>query len=150
MPVEEHLTPKEKIEAELETSDNYEFYATNKRIIKYKKGFSGEHMEDLMYKHITSVELFTQNHYSLIFVGIFFIFFGYLLQSIKMPYLNYFLYFVGLILIILGIFVKDSGYRFHASGVDPANWTIQVSNPNSKEVINFVKVVREHIEIEKE
>ncbi|MBM3156798.1 MAG: hypothetical protein FJ004_05885, partial [Chloroflexi bacterium] len=48
--IERHLIPGENI-----LTRSGDFYATNKRIIKYRKGFFGEELDDFSYSHISSI-----------------------------------------------------------------------------------------------
>lgn len=144
MSLKDFLTPKEKEISKIKSS-GYDFIATNKRVIKYKKKHGGEIFEDLTYKSINSISLSGGINWALIILGIFLIF-------LSFPFTKFFAIFMlilfsGLVCIIIGMITR-SVYRFYSPGVRPSHWTI--SNTKSKESSEFIKTVREHMGIEKE
>lgn len=143
MPIDKHLTPKEKIKSEFKDG-SYDFYATNKRVIKYRKGLAGEDFDDLMYKHIISFSIKSSRRVGLIILGIFLIFMTFILSGFDISPI---LFIIGIIFIIAGIPTMNRGI-FRAPGINPSDWTIR--NVKSKEARDFIKIVREHIHIEKE
>lgn len=142
MVVEDYLTPKEKIVSQIKSS-GYDFIATNKRVIKYKKTRGGETFEDLAYKHITSITLKGGINIGLIILGIFFLFLLYIFKDIP-PFFFIFL-IIGIICIFFG-FMKRSAYRLYA----PSTPTWTITDTKSKEAMDFIKTIREYTNIEKE
>jgi hypothetical protein len=144
MVAEDYLTPKEKIVSQLKSS-GYDFLATNKRIIKYKKTHGGETFEDLGYRHIISITLKGGINIGLIILGIIFLILVYAFKDNTALFFMFLI--IGIICIVFGLMSK-SAYRFYASGISPSHWTI--TNTKTKEAKDFIKTVREFIEIEKE
>jgi hypothetical protein len=144
MVVEDYLTPKEKIVSQIKSS-GYDFLATNKRVIKYKKTRGGENFEDLAYRHITSITLKGGINIVMIILGIILLFLVYIFRDNSLLFFIFLIF--GIICIIVGL-MSRSVYKLYASGINPSNWTI--TNLKTKEAKDFIKTIREYIEIEKE
>jgi len=111
------------------------YYATNKRLVFYRKGLFSRNLADMSYSHISSLQLKNNSQVGAIILGIVLLFVGYILQS------NFTLYVFGLLVIIIGFLWKTGYYELRASGGE--KWQI----PIGKAIVadQFIKVIRDHL-----
>ena len=148
MPVEEQLITGEEILARAG-----DFYATNKRILRYRKRLVGEELDDLVYSHITSITyvrkadpFFTTTGIMLVIAGIVGIvvniFTGIGLVSI----LSYAGVGLGILLVLYGILFPETYMQFRAAGVsDDAGVRLRMTNVRPQDAKKFISLVREHM-----
>jgi len=77
MPINDLLLKDERILASAKASEGGTLYATNKRVIRYQKGFFGEKMDSLYYAHIVGASYESQSYIWLVVVGIVLMIFGF-------------------------------------------------------------------------
>ncbi len=65
MPIEDYLVEGEEILAQAGS-----FYASNKRLLRYKKRYKGEELDDIPYSHITSIGVVRNTRRGLVKAGI--------------------------------------------------------------------------------
>lgn len=147
MTVERYLTTDEKI---LASAGN--FYATNKRIIKYWKNLMGEELHDLSYSHLTSISYISRSRMALVDLGIFIAVLGvvglvvniFLEERLVTP-LSAVGVGVGVLIMLIGIFAKVTYVQFRGAGLsDTAGRRLRIRDVHSQEVKRLITVVREH------
>ena len=135
--IENFLSHKEHI---LASYGNY--YATNKRIIRYESTILGEKMRDMHYNHINSVYFNSNSRIIIIVLGVILIFMGIIGNQIEMV-TGSLIMVMGFIVIILGLFYNYTRYSLVASSGE--KWTIDFKNLNSdKRAEEFIAIIREH------
>jgi hypothetical protein len=147
MAIERYLTTDEKILASAG-----DLYATNKRIIKYRKNILGEELHDLFYPHLTSISYINRSRRgwldlgSIVSVlGIVGIVVNIFLEHRLVTPLSGVGVGVGVLLMLIGIFVKVTYVQFRGAGVsDAAGKWLRIGNVNSKDAKLLVTLVREH------
>jgi len=153
--------PEETIIAECEEG-KYSFYATDKRIIKYKKGgriFDTEVMHDLSYKEITGLSLTEKRGHSICAaVGASFLMatitliyqYNYAIDVREIDSIIVVLGVVGLLLLLYGILYKRKWFEFKGPGIlqdkdESKLWRLkEVKNPDVRE---FVRTVRTQLDL---
>ena len=153
MSLEDFLIEGEEIIAA--ASDDY--FATSKRVIKYRKKLVREEFEDLAYPHITSLKLVNRPSWGFIVAGFNLAVLGGLGWYFEFDiaeiigtawqheyiFIAYSLIGIGVILIILGFIFRDAFYQLRAAGINPGDWRIQ--RPVSVDTTGFIKTIREHL-----
>lgn len=116
---------------------NYKnFYATDRRLIQIK----GTGFFDIAYKHITTIEYKRHSRIRVQIIGLSFALLGLVLLSNSIIDTGGFLFFIGLTLILIGLFRVNS-YILHTAG----NQKLEFRGGNDEETQNFLKVVRKQI-----
>jgi hypothetical protein len=175
MEIQECLTSGENILDQIEISQGFIekiitagtarviFYATEKRLIKYKKRFRSERVSDLAYSNITAVNIQSEWHPKWIIIGFVMTIFDYsliqkyftvpkIILDLLRDYLHdltgSIIFIMGILIGIIGIFLiaigirKRWNYQFLSPGLDE-EWEI---NSTSQEVATeFIKTVRNHL-----
>jgi len=144
MPVEDYLGKDEEILARYGLHERTGiFYATNKRIIKWKKLLIGEDFSDLAYRNITSLEHRVRPRYVVIAGGGFLVILGILIPGVTA--------LIGLALIAIGFYFKKATYAFKAPGLtgsDANKWSFNVPWHKAQareESLKFAFIVRENL-----
>ena len=148
MPVEEHLTSGEEI---LASAGDY--YATSKRVIRYRKRLIGEELDDLAYSHITSLSLVNNPRTGLITPGIILLVLGIIGIIVNIfadaglvTPLSIIGLVLGIVLIVCGIIFPLTYVQFRAPGISgAAEERLRMTNVNSEDAQKFISVVREHM-----
>ncbi len=146
--IEGHLIPGENILARAG-----DFYATNRRVIRYRKGLHGEELDDFVYSHISSISyvsgsktLVTDTGILLAIAGIIGIVVNIFTDVMLVTPLCIVAACVGAVLIIYGFFSKVTYVQFRAAGLtESAGAKLRMSNVHSEEAKRFISVVREHM-----
>ena len=129
------------------------YYATNKRLIHFKKKIFGSEFSDLTYKNINSLKQDTSIPKIIAFPGILILIFGIMLMGDSASEgFGILVAGVGAVLSFLGFsFFKNVKYRFLAPGLDQKEldlWNIDIPfwQTTTKEQANiFGKIVRQKI-----
>lgn len=147
--IKRHLIPGENI-----LTCAGDFYATNKRIIKYRKGFFGEEMDDFAYLHISSISyisgarpLIYNTGIILAILGIVGIIVNVFTEVRLVTPLCIVAACVGAVLVIYGIFSKVTYVQFRAAGLsESAGTKLKMRNVRSEDATRFISLVREHLQ----
>jgi hypothetical protein len=148
MPVVKHLIPGENVLAIAG-----DFYATNKRLIRYRERFHGEEVDDIAYSHISSITYISGYRVLLIDIGIVLAVLGiigivvniFTDLSLVTP-LCAVATFVGIVLIIYGVFSKVAYVQFRGAGIsDEAGARLRMTNVNPEDTQKLISLVREHM-----
>lgn len=149
MGIEDHLTPGEQILAQ--AGDHY---ATEKRLIRYKKWLLREEWDDLAYAHITSISLVNESRKGLVNFGIVLLLLGVVgfICSIFFPDVNMLRpgsiggIAVGVVFILAGVFFRLAYCEFRAPGVSGAvEERLRLRKVRSEDARSLVALVREHL-----
>lgn len=147
MTVERYLTTDEKI---LASAGN--FYATNKRVIKYGKNLMGEELHDLSYTHLTSISYINKSRGAWVNLGIFIAVLGivgivvniFLEERLVTPLCGAGAG-VGVLIMLIGIFARVTYVQFRGAGVsDAAGRRLRIRDVHSQEVKRLINLVREY------
>jgi len=143
MTIDDHLLTGERILASAKAPDAY-LYATNERVIRYKKGFFGEKIDCLNYSHITGASFESYSYKWLIFLGIALIILGAVLSNMQfigaigMP-----LILLGVVVILAGLFIKPRAwYQIKALGLKENElqfWRTIGAESDSKAFARFIQ-----------
>jgi len=105
MPIDDLLLKDERVLASAKASEGGTLYATNKRVIRYQKGFFGEKMDSLYYAHIVGASYESQSYVWLVAVGIVSIILGFKIpEFINVPLLSFGLMLLGVSVALFGIY----------------------------------------------
>jgi len=115
MPIDDLLLKDERILASAKASEGGTLYATNKRVIRYQKGFFGEKMDSLYYTHIVGASYESQSYAWAVVIGIAFIIFGFWISTYSFPGIP----LIGIGLIIAGVLCVIGGIYSYFS---PTAW----------------------------
>ena len=133
------------------------FYATNSRLIKYKKDSTGETLDEIAYSKIKSLDLERNMRFRLMAAGLILVLFGALgpdyvpalLETFGVTwhtgykYIGYGLSGLGIILFLAGAIWRNAYYQLRASGINKKEW--RVKRPYSKNARKLAQAVREHL-----
>ena len=147
MTIGRYLTTDEKV---LATAGS--FYATNKRVISYRKSFMGEELHDLAYSHLTSISYINRSRVALIDLGIFIAMLGIIgivvnifVEERLVTQISGAGIGLGVLIILIGIFSKTTCMQFRGAGVrDAEGRKLRTGNVNTKDAKIFISLVREH------
>ena len=161
MTIEDNLLQEENILAECEDK-GFRFYATDKRLLKYKKGglFNLEILHDISYNEISGITLeIKRGLFKVVVLGIFITVLGigiYYFADFIGIYFDEYLAVVlsivfivcGIITIVVGTLYKKSGFQFKGPGLlsnekEAEIWRLH--DVEREDVRKFVKVVREEV-----
>ncbi|MEM4144115.1 MAG: zinc ribbon domain-containing protein [Candidatus Bathyarchaeia archaeon] len=143
MTIDDHLLSSERILASAKAPDAYR-YATNERVIRYKKGLFGEKIDFLNYSNITGASYESYSYRWLIAVGIGLIIFGAFLSNIQnIGVAGTPLILVGVLIILVGLFSKPRAwYQIKALGLKENElkaWRIDGVENDSKTFARFIQ-----------
>jgi len=149
------LLPEEEVLATVSFERGLlEVAATNKRVIKFQKG-DGIWILDLPYHQIVSIGIGAKvklGDLKLILIGIILLFWGMLAVSSGItPSLGGISFFLGLIILIWGLFRRKNEFKLVFLGKDipePLEWKIgfEITKEDLKQLMEFMKTVRAQIE----
>jgi hypothetical protein len=148
MPVEKHLIPEENVLARAG-----DFYATNKRLLRYRKRFHGEEIDDIAYSHISSITYISGSRVLVTDIGIVLAVLGiigivvniFTDVSLVTPLCSV-AAFVGIVFIIYGVFSKVTYVQFRGAGIsDAAGARLRMTNVHPEDTQKFISLVREHM-----
>jgi hypothetical protein len=148
MPVEKHLIPEENIL--IRAGD---FYATNKRLIRYRKRFHGEEIDDIAYSHISSITYISGSQALVTDIGIVLAVLGiigivvniFTDVSLVTPLCGV-ATFVGIVFMVYGIFSKVTYVQFRGAGISDASGArLRMTNVHPEDAQKFISLVREHM-----
>jgi len=148
MPVGRYLIPGENILAVAG-----DFYATNKRLLRYRKRFHGEEIDDIAYSHISSITYISGSRAFITDIGVILAVLGvigivvniFTDLSLVTP-LCAVATFVGIVLIIYGVFSKITFVQFRGTGIsDVAGERLRMTNVHPEDTKRFISLVREHM-----
>jgi hypothetical protein len=148
MPVEKHLIPEENILVRAG-----DFYATNKRLLRYRKRFHGEEIDDIAYSHISSITYISGSRVLVTDIGIVLAVLGiigivvniFTDVSLVTPLCSV-ATFVGIVFTIYGVFSKVTYVQFRGAGIsDAAGARLRMTNVNAEDTQKFISLVREHM-----
>ncbi len=140
------LLKDERILANAKASEGGTLYATNKRVIRYEKGFFGEKMKSLDYVHIIEVSYKSESHVWLVAVGIAVLIFGFWINFAmwppNIPLLSIGLILAGPCLVLFGIASYRAWYQIKAVGMAEAElkeWRTTDVGVDAKTFANFIQ-----------
>jgi hypothetical protein len=148
------LLPEEEVLATVSFKRGLlEVAATNKRVIKFQKG-DGIWILDLPYHKIVSIGIGAKvklGDLKLILIGILLLFLGMLAGSSGITPLGGIIFFLGLIILIWGLFRRKNEFKLVFLGKDipePLEWKIgfKITKEDLKQLMEFMKTVRAQIE----
>ena len=148
MPLKKHLMPGENI---LAIAGN--FYATNRRLLKYRKRFHGEEIDDIAYAHISSITYISGSRGLVTDIGIVLAVLG-LIGIVVNIFTDVSLVtplcgvaaFVGIVLLVYGIFSRVTYVQFRGAGIsDAAGVRLRMTNVHPDDAQKFISLVREHM-----
>ncbi len=158
MPIDSFLLRNENILASTRAFSEGILYATNLRVIRYQKGFSGEKMDSLYYSHINSSSYERRSYILLVALGIIIIIFGiimlfesnsdYFLPSfLRSPYgtMGWLSIVLGFFMILFGIFYKPSWYQISALGLNENELKMWRTAGVDEEARIFARFVQDQI-----
>ena len=146
--VGKHLMPGENVLARAG-----DFYATNKRLLKYRKRFHGEEIDDIAYSHISSITYISGSRELVTDIGIFFAVLGvigivvniFTEVSLVTPLCGV-AAFVGIVLMVYGIFSNATYVQFRGTGISDASGArLRMTNVHPEDAQKFISLVREHM-----
>ena len=147
VPIERYLMTGEKVLAETGG-----FYATNRRIIRYRNDFMGEEIHDLVYEHLSSISYVSRSRSNLVDLGVIIIVLGivgivvnlFVEESLVTP-LCIVGACLGVLLVLYGIFSKVTYVQFRGAGISDASGAkLRMSNGKIQEAKKIITLVREH------
>lgn len=137
MPVDDFLLRDERILASAKAYSNANLYATNKRVIRYEKGFFKEKMDSLSYSHIVEASFESESHVWLVVVG------GLLIIiALFMGLIGIVLAVFGIIAILAGILYRSAWYQLKASGLASSElkrWRTAAAKEGAKAFARFIQ-----------
>jgi hypothetical protein len=148
MPVGKHLMPGENVLARAG-----DFYATNRRLLKYRKWFHGEELDDIAYSHISSITYISRSRGLVTDIGIVIAILG-IIGIVVNIFTDVRLVtplcavaaFVGVVLLVYGIFSRATCVQFRGAGLsDAAGAGWKMTNVRADEAQKFISLVREHM-----
>jgi hypothetical protein len=148
MPVKKHLIPEENVLVRVG-----DFYATNKRLLRYRKRFHGEEIDDIAYAHISSITYISGSRALVTDIGIVLAVLG-IIGIVVNIFTNVSLVtplcgvaaFVGIVLMVYGIFSKVTYVQFRGAGIsDAAGARLRMTNVHPEDAQKFISLVREHM-----
>jgi len=148
MPLKKHLMPGENI---LAIAGN--FYATNRRLLKYHKWFHGEELDDIAYSHISSITYISGSRGLVTDIGIVIAVLGiigivvniFTDVSLVTPLCGV-ATFVGIVFIAYGVFSRVTYVQFRGAGIsDAAGVRWRMTNVRADDARKFISLVREHM-----
>ncbi len=130
-----------------------DFYATNKRLLRHRKRFHGEEIDDIAYSHISSITyisgsrgLVTDTGIVLAVLGIIGIVVNIFTDVSLVTPLCGVATFVGIVLIVYGVFSKVTYVQFRGAGIsDAAGARLRMTNVHAEVAQKFISLVREHM-----
>jgi len=148
MALKKHLMPGENI---LAIAGN--FYATNRRLLKYRKWFHGEELDDIAYSHISSITYISGSRGLVTDIGIVIAVLGiigivvniFTDVSLVTPLCGV-ATFVGIVFIVYGVFSRVTYVQFRGAGISDATgarW--RMTNVRADDAREFISLVREHM-----
>ena len=143
MTIDDHLLSGERILASAKALDAY-LYATNERVLRYKKGFLGEKIDCLNYSHITGASYESYSYKWLIVLGIALIILGAILSNMQfIGVIGVPLILVGVLIILVGLFSKPRAwYQIKALGLKENElqfWRTEGAESDSKAFARFIQ-----------
>jgi hypothetical protein len=121
------------------------YYATNKRVIEYRKNIFSEELRDLSYNHISSIHYKTKMNGNIFAIGLIIFILGIFYSIFNYFYKdqNFFngiaICFFGFGLIVFAFFDRKSFYELRGTGGEA--W--EVHNVEKESGAKFVKTIRE-------
>ncbi|MBU4339901.1 MAG: hypothetical protein KKD46_03160 [Euryarchaeota archaeon] len=142
----DQLSSEEKIEYEhyVKNIDVF-WYATNKRILKYKKNWwTGISLQDLDYKYVVSIDFEEKRYYWLLILAAILGSLGFLFIQLKED-IFYWIGFLGvtILLVIIAIFYKPTYYQFYAPSIKSGDWIIMFDTETER-AKEFIQTIRKH------
>lgn len=144
MTIEDHLLSDEKILASAKASFDAHLYATNERVLRYKKGFLSEKIDCLNYSHITGASYESYSYRWLIVVGIALIILGAILSNMEIiEVLSIPLILSGVVIVLVGILSKPRAwYQIKAVGLKENElqlWRMEGAEVDSRAFARFIQ-----------
>jgi hypothetical protein len=148
MPVKKYLIPEENILVRAG-----DFYATNKRLLRYRKRFHGERLDDIAYAHISSITYISGSRMLVADIGVVFAMLGiigivvniFTEVSLVTPLCGV-AAFVGIVLMLYGTFSKATYVQFRGTGISDASAArLRMTNVKPEDAQKFISLVREHM-----
>jgi hypothetical protein len=148
MPLSKHLIPEENVLVRAG-----DFYATNKRLLRYRKRFHGEEIDDIAYSHISSITYISGSRVLVTNIGIVLAVLG-IIGIVVNIFTDVRLVtplcsvaaFVGIVFIIYGAFSKVTYVQFRGAGIsDAAGARLRMTNVHPEDTQKFISLVREHM-----
>jgi hypothetical protein len=134
-----------------------EFYATDRRLVRYSRTLWWQEMDEVSYAHLVSLPLITHRPYALAYLGLIVLLLGaggMVVASLVGSILPDFraggtpfrlMLFLGIVLELLWFLLPSSYYQVRALGLgdkDAGRW--RIGRVNSEQTRKLVAIVREH------
>jgi len=134
--LQKYLYEDEVVEVQFKLKD-CSVYATNHRLFIFRN----KKIQDLRYGHVSSVEYELKKYYSLIVGGLILILFSFLMNNL-LPKLMFsdlmmLLFFVGVLLVIVGLIYKKERLLIHVVGLKPVE--IEGSRKNLDSLMKIIR-----------
>lgn len=144
MPIDEHLLRDERILASARASSGGILYATNKRVIRYERGFFRENVDSLHYSHIVGASLESQSYIWLVVIGILLFIGGVSLLSYvpTLGSISAILLLFGIVLAAVGFLYRPAWYQIKAAGLDSTSglrWRTTTTDTEAKTFARFIE-----------
>lgn len=143
IPIDKHLSKDEKILANARANSGGILFATNKRVVRYDKGFFREKVDSLYYRHIVGASYESQSYIWLVAVGFLLLIFGWFISQVPfIGFLGSILILFGIIAIVVGIFYRSSWYQIKAVGlsdVDMHRWRTASHDAEAKTLAEVIE-----------
>ncbi len=135
--IDEHLLRDENILASAKGLSSSKLYATNKRVIRYEKGLFGEKVDSLFYNHIATCALDSRSYWWMAILE------GAILLLWGLSASNGFILTSGLILLLYGIFHRESWYQIKPTELADKTagniWRTQSTDEEAKTFARFIQ-----------
>lgn len=144
--IDKHLSRDERILASARANLGGTLYATDKRVIRYKKSFFREKVDSLYYRHIVGASYESQSYVWLVALGFLLLVLGWFIT--RTPFigiLGTILILSGFIVIAVGIFYRSSWYQLRAVGLSDTSAQRWRTAGVDAEVKNFVRFIEDQI-----
>jgi len=137
MPVDDFLLRDERILASARAGSNATLYATNKRVIRYEKGFFNEKMDALSYSHIVAASYESQSYIWLAIVGVLFMVIGVVIGLVGILFAV-----LGIALILIGVFYRPAWYQLRvasSTGKEATRWRTANAGEDARTFARFIQ-----------
>jgi hypothetical protein len=138
MSLDNYLLRDERILASAKSSSNATLYATNKRVIRYEKGYFNEKVDSLSYSHIVAASLESESYFWVAILGILFVIIGVYFGS----QLGILLAVLGIVSILIGVFYRPAWYQLKAPGLTSSElkrWRTATAKEDAKTFARFIQ-----------
>jgi hypothetical protein len=143
MPIDDHLLRDERILATASGDEGAILYATNKRVVRYKKGRFRENVDSLYYSHIVSASYWSQSYTWLAIIGALLFVGGVFVASYQnIGFFGILFAIFGIALIVIGIIKRPKKYVLKVPSLskdDQKLWRTKNAGEDAKTFARFIQ-----------